>query len=273
MPLYFHPHATPLIEGRLLGRRKRFFADVELRDGKRVVAHCVNTGKMEGMLRVGARVWLSSAPPGSKRKLAYTWEMVELEGRLVGANTLMANRIVRGLLEARALRGLRRYSELKPEHPYAERSRVDFWLRIGELEHFVEVKNCHLVYPDGRAYFPDARSERGERHLSELAVIAERGQRATVLFVVQRSGARAVRPSDLHDPDLARAARAAARRGVRFRAIAAVPTLEGYRVERELPVDLAEYSLDRLRPYRDTAAASTVGPKPFQGYPGALPSR
>ncbi|MBK7586734.1 MAG: DNA/RNA nuclease SfsA [Myxococcales bacterium] len=248
-PLVFVPHPTPLSAGRLLGRRKRFFADVRLDDGSEVVAHCVNTGKMEGLLVAGRRVYLSPARPG--RKLAYTWELLELESGLLGVNTIMANRLVRATLEAKVLRGLRRFSELRSEYPYGDRSRVDFWLGSPRRQHFVEVKNCHLVYPDRRAYFPDARSERGTRHLGELTKLAREGHAATVIFIVQRSGALSVRPSDLHDPELASAARCAAKAGVRFRALAIRPTLAGYAVLGELPVDLAPYDLTPLRAFRD----------------------
>lgn len=245
-PLAFVPHATPLVAGRLLGRRQRFFADVRLDDGREVVAHCVNTGRMEGLLEAGRRVYLSPARP--ERKLAYTWELLELDGTLLGVNTIMANRLVGAVLEAKVLPGLRRYSELRREYPYAERSRVDFHLSSNSRQHFVEVKNCHLIYPDGFGYFPDAPSERGRRHLDELASLAREGHSASVIFTVQRTGARGVRPSDLHDPSLARAARRAARAGVRFRALEIEPTLLGYRVERELPVDLRPYDAALLAP-------------------------
>lgn len=246
-PLLFVPHPTPLLEGVLLGRRKRFFADVRLCDGSEVVAHCVNTGRMEGLIAAGRRVWLSRARPD--RTLAYTWELCELDGTLVGVNTLMANRLVGAALEHKALPGLRRFAELRREYPYAQRSRVDFHLASKSRQHFVEVKNCHLVYPDGFAYFPDAESERARKHLGELASLARRGSGATVIFTVQRVGARAVRPSEIHDPEFARAARDAARAGVRFRALQIRPTPEGYLIERELPVDLAAYDPASVRAF------------------------
>ena len=251
-PLAWVPHPVPLIEGELIGRRKRFFADVRLDDGREVVAHCVNTGRMEGLVVAGRRVFLSPARPD--RKLAYTWELIQEGGQLVGVNTLMANRLVGAVLEQRALSGLRRYTELRSEYPYAVRSRVDFHLASKTREHFVEVKNCHLVYPDGFAYFPDAESERGQRHLAELSELCRRGRAATVIFTVQRTDARGVRPSDVHDPELARAARHAARAGVRFRALQVRPTREGYSIERELPVDLEPYDLGSVRAFKDELA-------------------
>jgi sugar fermentation stimulation protein A len=254
-PLAFVPHPSPLVSGRLVGRRQRFFADVRLDDGQRVVAHCVNTGRMEGLLAPDSRVFLSRARPG--RKLAYTWELLELNGVLLGVNTLMANRLAEAALAAKVLPGLRRFSTLRREVRYGERSRVDFCLESAKARHLVEVKNCHLIYPDGLAYFPDAVSERARHHLSELSALARAGTRATVLFTVQRGGAQGVRPSDLHDP-----ARAAARGGVRFRALEILPSPVGYRVERELSVDLSEYDLGPIRDFRDGGVTAARGHRP-----------
>jgi sugar fermentation stimulation protein A len=252
--LAFVPHPTPLLPGEFLGRRKRFFADVRLADSREVVAHCVNTGRMEGLLVPGRRVFVSPARPG--RKLAYTWELLELDTGLIGVNTLMANRLVRAVLEARTLPGLRRFTEVRPEYAYGHGSRVDFRLTTKTREHLVEVKNCHLVYPDGIAYFPDAESERATRHLHELTAVTRGGGAATVIFTVQRAGARAVRPSDAHDPTFARAARRASQAGVRFRALEIRPTPEGYAVERELPVLLEPYELSPVLGFREALRTS-----------------
>ena len=250
-PAPFHlPFATPLLEGRLLCRRDRFLADVELLGGERVVAHCVNTGRMEGLTRPGRRVWLSRAPAG--RRLAYTWELIEVDGRLIGANTAMPNVLVRALLEKRLLSPFRSHTELRPERPFGERSRVDFFLRQGGHEHYLEVKNCHLVYPDRRGYFPDSVSERALHHLLELTKVVQAGHRATVLFVVQRADAEAVRPSDVHDPAFAEEARAAAAAGVRFLGLRVEPTLSGLIARGPLPVEIAPYDT------RDPAAWRTA---------------
>jgi sugar fermentation stimulation protein A len=105
----------------------------------------------------------------------------------------------------------------------------------------VEVKNCHLVYPDGRAYFPDSISERATKHLRTLAAEARRGLRATVLFVVQREDARSLRPSRLHDPAFFDAATRARAAGVRFRALRARPDDAGLTALDTIPVELAAY--------------------------------
>ena len=250
------PHAAPLRRGTFVQRYDRFVADVEL-DGEIVKTHCVNPGRMEGLVRPGAPAWVSPAPAGSKRKLRWTLELLELDGRYVGANTLVPNRIAEAFVRARLIPGLRRWTSLRTEVRYGARSRIDLLLEGGGPDHLVEVKNCHLVYPDDRAYFPDSVSERAAGHLRELAAHAERGWRATVLFVLQRTDGRALRPSRLHDPAFADAAQAAAAAGVRFRAVQVDPTPAGHRFVRTLPVDLKPYDPARLTPFREALAASS----------------
>jgi sugar fermentation stimulation protein A len=257
---FFLPFHAPLVEGRLVRRYHRFLADVDL-GGRVVVAHCVNSGRMEGLVERGLRVWLSPAA-NPARKLAWTWELVEVGGVLVGANTAIPNTLVGAMLRARALPGFRAHRGVVAEAPHGPLSRVDFSVSMPGGAHLVEVKNCHLAYPDGRGYFPDSVSERGTKHLRELAAHARKGGKATVLFTVQRADAVAVRPSDVHDPAFAQAARRAARAGVRFRALRVVPTLEGLRVEGELPVDLEPYELDAPRRFSRALAASSGWERP-----------
>ncbi len=249
------PHPRPLRECRLIERYDRFIADVEFADGSVVSSHCVNPGRMEGLVRPGARAWVSPAPEGSKRKLKWTLELLELDGRYVGANTQVPNRIAEVLIRQRLVPGLKRWTAVEREVRYGERSRIDLLLRGGVRDHLVEVKNCHLVYPDDRAYFPDSVSARATRHLHELAAEVHSGRKATVLFVLQRTDGRALRPSRLHDPDFATAAREAAAAGVRFRAVQVDPTPEGYRYLRPIPVDLGAYDPAPLAPYREALLA------------------
>ena len=242
------PHPGPLRAGRLVARYDRFIAVVDL-GGELVDAHCVNPGRMEGLVRAGARAWVSSVPPESPRKLRFTLELLELDGRIVGANTNVPNRIAEALVRRRLVPGLRRYRSIEREVRYGERSRVDLLLG-GRRDHLVEVKNCHLVYPDGYAYFPDSVSARATEHVEQLAARVRSGDRASVLFVVQRDDARRLRPSALHDPAFARAVWAAAGEGVRFRAVSVRPTPRGYRFLGSLPVDPRPYDPAPLERFR-----------------------
>ncbi len=244
------PRPAPLIEGTLLQRYKRFLADVRLETGETVVAHCVNTGAMEGLTRPGTRVWLSRSN-NPARKLAFTWELAEIRGEVIGVNTSLPNRVVGDLLREGHLPWLGKWDEIRPEKPYGAKSRVDFWMRRGFREHYLEVKNCHLSYPDGRAYFPDTVSERASAHLRELAAVIGPSVTTGVLFFVQVPAVKSLRPSDLHDPAFAAAARGAKRAGVRFSAITVEHEPDAIVITGRVPVDLAEYSTERIAAWRD----------------------
>ena len=260
------PWPAPLVEGTLLRRYHRFLSDVRLPSGELARAHCVNTGAMEGLVRPGARVWICpAAAPG--RKLPFTWVSMELpDGIRVGVDTSLPNRLVGAMLEARRLRGLERHRGFAAEVGYGEEgSRVDFAVKTGRGERLLEVKNCHLVYPDGGAYFPDSVSERGAKHLRELAAVARGGGKASVLFVVQREDARFVRPSDAHDPVFSREARAAAAAGVRFEALRLRPTEAGVEVCGALPVDLEPYDPGGPRRWREEGRRWSGWERPPKG--------
>lgn len=242
------PHPLAMVRATLVRRYARFLAEVEL-DGRRIVSHCINTGTMEGLPRPGATVWLSKSPNES-RKLAYTWEAVEIDGAMVGVNTLAPNRIVRHLLLENALPWYAHSLDVCCEKRLNEHSRIDFWMRLRRREIFLEVKNCHLVYPDGRAYFPDSVSDRATKHLGELVALARRGHRAEVLFTIQHPAAASIRPADVHDPAFAAAARQARDAGVRFRALIVRFTPDAFVVEGTVPVDLKPYSTRRVPAWR-----------------------
>ncbi len=250
------PRTRTLQEGVLIRRYKRFLADVELTDGRLVTAHCVNTGAMEGLTQPGIRVWVSAAQ-NPARKLAFTWELAEVGGLIYGVDTSAPNRFVRDLLSRRLLPWLADYDELAAEKRYpGTLRRADFWMRSGEREVWIEVKNCHLVYPDSRAYFPDCVSDRAAAHMRELAAMTREGEgrvSAETLFFVQTPGATAVRPSDVHDPVFAEAARTAALAGVRFSALLVLQTPEKTVIEARIPVDLKPYATDCVAGWREEA--------------------
>lgn len=230
---------SPLIEGVLVRRYERFLADVKI--GRRVLrVHCVNPGRMEGLVVEGARVWISESP-NQARALRHTWELIELDGKLIGANTGLPNTLVRAVIDGRLIDGFGDVERVLPEQRYGRGHRVDFKLETSAGTHWVEVKNCHLVYPDRRGYFPDSSSERATRHVEALTRRLQAGDRVTVLFTVQRLDVEGLRPSVLHAPDFAKSVWRAARAGVGFRALRFEPTLDGVRLVDEVPVDVSRY--------------------------------
>ena len=153
---------SPLTEGVLIKRYKRFLADVKLEDGTVVTAHTPNTGAMTGCCEPGSRVWLSRRD-NPRRTYPLGWELVEAgNGVLVGINTGIANTLVMEGLRDGTLAGFDGYRNLRREMKFGlENSRVDFLLedRSGTAC-YIEVKNVTLVEKN-IAYFPDAVSKRG----------------------------------------------------------------------------------------------------------------
>lgn len=233
-------YETRLIPGTLERRYKRFLADVILDSGERVVAHCPNTGSMLGCDRPGSRVWLSRSD-NPRRKLAWTWELVETAdgGHLACINTARANTVTGELLRGNPPDDILGYDSIRPEVRYgSEKSRIDWLLEAssGDLPRlWVEVKNVTLA-EQGIGYFPDAVTARGQKHLRELAERVRDGERALLLFCVSHAGACEVRPAAGIDARYAQLLGEVVAAGVECRAWRCEMTPERLELTRELPV-------------------------------------
>jgi sugar fermentation stimulation protein A len=228
----------PLEEGRLLRRYKRFLADIETASGELLTIHCANTGSMLNCMSEGARIWFSRSND-PKRKLPGTWEIGETpHGRLAVINTGRANALVEEALRAGLITELNGFTHLKREVPYGqERSRIDFRLDYPQGSAFVEVKSVTLGFADNRvAAFPDARTERGSKHLRELASLARAGTRAVQLYCVNLTEVDAVRPAEEIDPAYAAALREAVSAGVEVLAYGAAISAQGVQLIKRLDV-------------------------------------
>lgn len=207
---------TPLVPARLIRRYKRFLADARLDTGEEVNAHCPNPGSMMGLSDPGLRIWLEPNDD-PRKKLKYGWRLAELgDGHWAGIDTAVPNRVVAEALATGAIPELADYPSVRAEVPYGtERSRIDFLLSGGgRPDGYVEVKNVHLRRNGALAEFPDSVTARGAKHLRELAAIAAKGQRAVMLYLVQRTDCdRLAMAADL-DPAYAQAFLAARAAGV-----------------------------------------------------------
>ena len=201
----------PLTEGLLVRRYKRFLADVALTDGTLVTAHTPNTGSMRQCAVPGHKVLLSRSD-NPQRKLAWSWELVEVNGCWVDINTHRANRVVEEALRDDRVAGLQGYM-VRPEFPYAD-SRIDFMLEGQGEKVLLEVKNVTLCCDEDVACFPDAVTARGQKHLRDLMASVGDGWRAVIFFLVQRGEAQAFAPADHIDPAYGRLLRQALGCGV-----------------------------------------------------------
>jgi sugar fermentation stimulation protein A len=176
----------PLIPGILLRRYKRFLADVRLDSGEELIIHCPNPGRMLGCAQAGFRVLLSESPSVTRR-LKHTLELVHNGACWIGVNPALANAVAEEGIRAGIVPELAGYSGLAREVRHGETTRFDFLLTRGGEKCFVEVKSVTLVGADGLSAFPDAVTARGVKHIRELLAAKAEGDRAVLLFVVQRA--------------------------------------------------------------------------------------
>ena len=194
-----------ITRGTFLDRPNRFIAHVEL-DGRRETVHVKNTGRCRELLLPGAEVWLT-APGTEGRKTKYDLVTVRKgNGLLVNIDSQAPNVVVREWLE------LQGYDVIIPEYTYGD-SRIDFYMERGRERTLMEVKGCTLEI-DGTGYFPDAPTDRGVKHLRELAKAVKAGYRAAIAFAIQMDGITEVRPNVQTHPEFGTAMEEAAAAGV-----------------------------------------------------------
>ena len=241
----YHPPMdlpAPLFPGTLQRRYKRFLADIALDDGRAVTAHCANPGSMLGLAAPGARVWLSRSD-NPRRKLAWSWELVEVDQGagpvLVGIHCAAANRIAAEALAAGVVTELAGYHTIRAEVAYGTGSRIDFVLEApSRRPAYVEVKNVHLSRRAGLGEFPDSVTARGTRHLRELAAVAAGGDRAVMLYVIQRPDNRWFRLAADIDPAYAKACSGARRAGVEMLCYDCDVTTKAITLRRAVPMEV-----------------------------------
>jgi sugar fermentation stimulation protein A len=225
---------SPLQRGVLVQRYKRFFADVVLETGEAVTAHCPNPGAMLGLNQPGMPVWVSRSDSPT-RKLAHTLELVEAEDGLVGVNTHRPNGLAAEALAAGGVPELAGYAGVRREVRYGLSSRVDFLLEEpGRPRCWLEIKNCHFMREPGLAEFPDCEAARSLKHLRELTAQVQAGDRAVLLFVIQRGCERFAAAGDI-DPAYAAGLQEAAKAGVEVLCYVCEIDTDGVRVARRVP--------------------------------------
>mgnify|MGYP001315557437 FL=1 len=173
-----------LISGELIKRYKRFFVDIKV-NNKVITAHCPNTGSMMGLLKKGNKVWFTESND-KKRKLKYTLQIIEVNGKKVGVNTHLTNKIFYEALLDGQIIDITKSDILFKEKKFNQNTRFDFFIKKNEKGIFIEVKNVTLSRVRNIAEFPDAVTERGLKHLNELIVAKNRGFDIYLVFIIQR---------------------------------------------------------------------------------------
>ena len=218
----------PIVEGNFLKRYKRFFADIDL-NGQPVTAHVPNTGSLKSCLNPQSLSRLSYNDD-PKRKLKYTLQMIKTPSSWVGVNTSLTNSLVWEAWEKKWIPHWKPFHCAKREVKISKETRFDMalWKNSTELPseskitpkhltqhtfHFVEVKNVTLA-ENGKAYFPDAVTTRGQKHLRELMKLQQEGHSCEIFFVIQRMDCNRFGPADNIDPEYGKLLRKAHQVGV-----------------------------------------------------------
>lgn len=231
----------PLHDGRIWRRYQRFLADVELADGRQVVAHVPNTGSMATCWAPEAAVQLTHHDD-PRRKLAWTLERVATAGGWIGVNTARPNQVLAEAIAAGAIaplagyRGLRREAVFRPEG--CEGGRLDLCPTDGPApDALVEIKNVTLLDGD-TLRFPDAPSARGRKHLTLLMEAVAAGRRGVLLFALNRPEGQRMAPARAIDPAYAETLAAAAGAGVEVLAVRLVHTPDAIEAGPLVPVSI-----------------------------------
>jgi sugar fermentation stimulation protein A len=205
---------SPLVSARFRRREKRFLAEVDLPDGRRVWVHVPNSGALTGCLTPGMEIVLTDdARPG--RKTDYTWRFCQVAGGWVSVDTLAPNRLIAAALSGPGLPGLTSPWRFRQEVTLPFGGRLDFVVEQAGRLIFIEVKSITWV-EDGVALFPDGVTSRGRRHLQELTALVRQGHEAWNIFVVQRQDAEVMGPAVKVDPAYAQELAKAADAGVKI---------------------------------------------------------
>ncbi len=232
--------SPPLVPARLAKRYKRFLADCVIdATGEEVTAHCANSGSMLSLARPGARVWLSKSDD-PKRKLAWSFVLEETAaGACVCIDTARPNAIVAEAIAGGRVPALAGWARLRREVKYGKNSRIDILLEDDAKGRcWVEVKNTTLSRTPGLAEFPDAVTARGAKHLEELSAQVAAGDRAVMVYLVNRPDCDRFTLAEDVDPAYARAFRIARASGVEAIALSADVRPDGIDVVGTVPLEI-----------------------------------
>lgn len=197
-----------VVEGIFIRRLNRFLAEAAV-GGQVERVHVKNTGRLRELLLPGAQVWLEPSD-NPERKTAFSLISVLKDGQIVNIDSQVPNRIVFDALQTgRILPGMK---NLRREYTYGH-SRFDIYGERDGKKYLMEVKGATLNV-DGEARFPDAPTERGLKHVRELAEAVSQGYGACILFVIQMKGVYRFRPNDAAMPEFGQALAEAAEKGV-----------------------------------------------------------
>ena len=204
---------TNIIKAKFISRPNRFISYVDI-EGKTEVAHVKNTGRCKELLIPQANVYLEVAE-NPARKTKYDLITVEKNKALVNIDSQAPNKVIEEWLKKGKI--FSKKALIKREFTY-KKSRFDFYVEDGKRKAFIEVKGVTLER-NGIAYFPDAPTERGVKHIQELQASLKEGYEAYIIFVIQMKNIKELRPNDETHKAFGDALREASKEGVKILAL------------------------------------------------------
>ena len=213
-------HYKKIVKGTFIDRPNRFIAHVEI-NGLIETVHVKNTGRCKELLIPGCTVVMEDFRKRlgfESRKTQFdliaVYKKTDKDEILINMDSQLPNKVVLEWLEQ--LPPQEAYDFIKPEYTYGN-SRVDFYMEkkisVGIKKYLMEVKGCTLEQ-NGIGYFPDAPTERGVKHLHELAAACKQGYKCFLAFVIQIPGVTQVLPNKKTHPEFAHALEMAKAAGV-----------------------------------------------------------
>ena len=204
-----------VVKGRFIDRPNRFIANVEI-GGKTEVCHVKNTGRCKELLTEGAPVYLHQSR-NPARKTKFDLIAVEKGSLLINMDSAAPNKAA-------------------AEKVYGN-SRIDFYAEQKKEKWLIEVKGVTLE-DNGSAFFPDAPTERGVKHIRELQRALSEGYKTAVLFIIQMKGVKDFAPNDKTHPEFGKALREAAKAGVILKAVDCIVTPDSMTADKEVKIRL-----------------------------------
>lgn len=221
-----------ILPGIFIDRPNRFIAHVDI-GGQVCVCHVKNTGRCRELLLPGSRVFVQKAA-NPDRKTKYDLISVYKSDTLVNIDSSAPNKVFHEWIAASEYWG--KPTLIKPESRWGQ-SRFDFYIETEDRKIFVEVKGVTLE-ENGIARFPDAPTERGVKHLQELAACQQEGYHAAIAFIIQMKGVHLFVPDDRTHARFGEVLREVTAQGVELLAMDCCVTPESLSVDTFIPADL-----------------------------------
>ena len=226
--------------GRFLERPNRFIAYVEIL-GKRETVHVKNTGRCAELLVPGATVYVQKTD-NPERKTQWDLIAVEKGERVVNMDSQIPNKVVEEWLRNGNL--FPNATLIRPETTYGK-SRFDFYIEADGRKIFMEVKGVTLE-DNGVVRFPDAPTERGVKHVEELAEAVKAGYEAYLFFVIQMKDVKYFAPNRKTHAAFGEAMQRAKAKGVHILAYECEVAKDSIEITKEVPVILEHESLHQM---------------------------